>query len=950
MGWLEDLYITYECNKEQVGNFNEKAILFPIAHSSQNAQVEVVLGMDGSFRRAEMVDKADAVTLIPATDKSAARANGITPHPLCDKLIYVAGDYKDFSSKKKVEDFHHAYMENLTSWHNSNYTHPKVDAIYTYLKKGILMRDLISQDILKIDENHQLLTTVKNQNIVQSDFFIRFRVVNDDIENTDITETWKDSSLFDSFINYYCNKQGSLDLCYITGMEMSCSTNHPSKIRHSGDKAKLISANDTSNFTFRGRTSNAERLLSIGYETSQKAHNALRWLLQRQGYKGLYSVKKTNTGESEYKQSTVRNIVAWELHNLPTPAPTDSSDEVIEESSSFEEQFNASEDSFYPKTQPEYGKRIARAIEGYKKHHESLKTTPEVVVMAVDAATTGRLSVTYYQKIMGSSLLAQMQNWFETCSWEFTGKNKKGETITYIRTPSLSQIATSAFGTEQGAFIKIGNDALLRNQIERLIPCITDGKNIPQDILQAVINRASTPLAYEFYNWRTILSVACALIKKDRNNRFQENWTEELDTSNSDPNYLFGRLLAVADWAEMRTYTPGETRETNAKQLFFMFSKRPQHTWYLLSQKLQIYLSKMPKGLRNYFENTLGDISLGFSNESFSSVSSLNELFFLGYSHQRSFFQRGIEKRKKNEKNNDFFKDFSDSSYNISIEDEDLEKSVPQQKTSFPEQWNSDSFDRSYLFGKLLAIADYLEDCSVKNNDRKETLAKHYFSSYINRPASTWVYLLGKLQPYFSKLETVSDELYFGYMLEKIYSQFTQEIDASSNIKLDDTFILGFYQQKRLLKQGRDKSYYRPKDWNVYLDEENHNPNYLFGRLLAVADWVELLTFDSDEKRDTNTRRYFSVFPREPHKNWEILKGKAKQYLQKLQKSKNIQNHPSVFCEKISEIESTFLPGEFEKNEKLTPLYLQGYFHQKHQLRKKYWKKTKKHEKKENEL
>lgn len=47
--------------------------------------------------------------------------------------------------------------------------------------------------------------------------------------------------------------------------------------------AKLISGNDERGFTYRGRFENRGQAVSVGYESSQKTHNALRWLLARQG-------------------------------------------------------------------------------------------------------------------------------------------------------------------------------------------------------------------------------------------------------------------------------------------------------------------------------------------------------------------------------------------------------------------------------------------------------------------------------------------------------------------------------------------------------------------------------------------------------------------------------------------------------------------------------------------
>ena len=46
----------------------------------------------------------------------------------------------------------------------------------------------------------------------------------------------------------------------------------------------MISANDNSNFTYRGRFEKAEEACTISYEASQKAHNALTWLAAKQGY------------------------------------------------------------------------------------------------------------------------------------------------------------------------------------------------------------------------------------------------------------------------------------------------------------------------------------------------------------------------------------------------------------------------------------------------------------------------------------------------------------------------------------------------------------------------------------------------------------------------------------------------------------------------------------------
>ena len=66
-------------------------------------------------------------------------------------------------------------------------------------------------------------------------------------------------------------QKAEYDLCYVTGEEVRKTERHANKLRNSGDRAKLISANDTSGFTFRGRFSSSGEAVAIGYDVSQKS-------------------------------------------------------------------------------------------------------------------------------------------------------------------------------------------------------------------------------------------------------------------------------------------------------------------------------------------------------------------------------------------------------------------------------------------------------------------------------------------------------------------------------------------------------------------------------------------------------------------------------------------------------------------------------------------------------
>ena len=100
MGWLDRCYQTYEKNLSQVGKPSaslrfgwDAPMLLPVAHTTQKVNVEVSLSPSGTFLSARVLHSGEMTTVIPCTEESSARTSGAVPHPLADKLQYVAGDY-----------------------------------------------------------------------------------------------------------------------------------------------------------------------------------------------------------------------------------------------------------------------------------------------------------------------------------------------------------------------------------------------------------------------------------------------------------------------------------------------------------------------------------------------------------------------------------------------------------------------------------------------------------------------------------------------------------------------------------------------------------------------------------------------------------------------------------------------------------------------------------------
>ncbi|MCT8975317.1 type I-C CRISPR-associated protein Cas8c/Csd1 [Clostridium sp. CX1] len=625
MSWIYKLYETYEnCNSEVGVIVNKDTTpLLPIAHSTQNAQIEVVINGDGNLLRAKILEKDDIVTIIPVTEDSATRSSGIAPHPLCDKLQYVAGDYANYVSKKKAEEYYNKYIEQLQGWCKSPYSNRKVSAVLNYLKKKTLMTDLIKNKILVCDEDGNISKGIKLGASAQSDAFIRFRV---EIPKEDESAVWLDSKIYESYIKYYSSIQESSDLCYVRGEKIPCSQKHPAKVRNTADKSKLISANDPDGFTYRGRFEDKNQVVSIGYETSQKAHNALRWLIDKQGYRNGEQV-----------------IVAWGTKDQSIPG-------ILEDT----------EDSLFGEdtittisTEKEFAERLNKAIAGYAC---DLDTKAEIIVMGLEAATTGRLSISYYRELYGSDFLSRIERWHGSCIWKHTykevqdGFNEKGKqkfkSITFIGAPSPRDIALTAYGN------KI-NDKLKKATIERLLPCIIDNSRLPYDIVNSAVNRASNPVLMEKWEWEKTLTITCALVKKYRYDKFKEEWRMALDENQTDRSYLFGRLLAVAqqieEWA---LSTTGEKRDTNAERLMHQFKLHPYKTWGIITDKLKPYVSRLGAKGVNLVE-LMTKINSMLSFEEFTSSKQLNDSYILGYYCQRQVFideknqriQEAVEKK-----------------------------------------------------------------------------------------------------------------------------------------------------------------------------------------------------------------------------------------------------------------------------------------------------------------
>lgn len=615
MSWMEKLWRTYENNTGRIGDPNDGVPLLPIAHTIQNAQVHIVLNRQGDFLRTATVPKTDARTIVPATEQSAGRTRGFVPHPLCDKLQYVAADYRQYGGDKTP--CFDAYVEQLKAWCNSSHGHHKARAVLRYVEKKSVIRDLVAARVLHVDNDGRLAGTWKLDSVPpeifrlistngQPDVFVRFSV---EEPGDPQAALWTDRSLWASWEQYYASIQSKRGMCLVAGTDTVLADQHPAKIRNAGDRAKLISSNDQAGFTFRGRFRTADEACGVGFDVTQKAHNALRWLIARQGWRD---------GDQA--------IVAWAVCGADIPDPMRDTFSLLFECEEGPQESRA-------RTAQEVGKALSRKLAGYSA---TLRVTDDVVVMGLNSATPGRMAITFYRELTGLDLLARVEAWHTQCSWlQRFAKDK-----VFVGAPAPRDIAQAAFGNNV-------DDKLRCATVERILPCIFDAAPIPRDLVESCVRRACRRLTTEPWEWHRNLGIACALYR----HHYQERrYDMALEPDRRSRDYLYGRLLAIADHMEARAlYVAGEGRATGAARLMQRFSDRPYSTWLTIETSLTPYKMRLRArrpGFLHAMEQQLDDVMSLFDPDEYTSDLGLTGEFLLGYHCQRAELSAKLDQAK----------------------------------------------------------------------------------------------------------------------------------------------------------------------------------------------------------------------------------------------------------------------------------------------------------------
>lgn len=647
MSWIQDLYDTYNycAGNESIPDADE---LCPVGYSIQNAHVEIVIDGNGSFKRAFIVPKEEAKTLIPVTERSlTGRTSGVAPHALCDSIQYCAGDYKKYGGKRP--SYFGSYIEQLEKWVTSPSTHPKVNAIYTYVKKGTVVKNLIDSSILPIKEG-TLLVEIKGSSD-RSSFPIMKLLSFDDKGEKDLAKvfirwsvesplniycaTWKDSSLFESWRKYLETQEHNKGFCCVTGNETILAQKHPAKLRNGKDNAKLISSNDVWGFTFLGRFMTAAEAIGVSSEVTQKAHSALRWLI----------------GRKQAFRNGSQVFVSWATSGVDIPDPYSNTFDFLGlHGENSGKQMVLSRD-----IGQSFALRLNKKIAGYTTN---INDSTNIVTLGLDSITPGRMSILFYRELTGSEFLARIEHWHSAFSWN----QNFGKDRNFIGAPSLKDIAWAAYCSKVGKKPAEIDEKLLKATIERLLPCIIDATQLPKDIISSCVIRVSNRGGLDHWEWEKCLGIACAIY---RGSNYRRRYKMALEEERNSRDYLYGRLLAVGEQIEsMALYYAKENRDTTAARFMQRFSERPYSTWRLIENALVPYKARInakAPGLLIGYQQLLDDIHCLFSSEDYISDKPLSGEYLLGYHCQRSWLynhkrEKGlwIEKAERDQDESEF--------------------------------------------------------------------------------------------------------------------------------------------------------------------------------------------------------------------------------------------------------------------------------------------------------
>lgn len=810
MAWMQKLCEVYDHAITKTAGEEEK-LLLPVGLLVKKIKYQVTLSAGGEFLEAKEIPEEEQEAAIPTIPKAESRtgASG-APFPLAEQCKYL------FCMDGQANPLFDEYMRQMKAWCSAAHAPQCLRVLAAYLEKRALYQDIVASGLkLKFHKND----AEQDGAGVDAKSFLCF-AVNDAPREIRL---WKRPEVLSSWTRHLMEQGGDLALCYVTGEMLPVMENHP-KIE---GNAKLISAKDAEfRFQYRGRFTEAEQVTVVSSLASAKAHNALRWLVDRQGTRRFGMT-----------------CVAWDVGGeiVPVPGMIDYGDEDEEEmADTFQGPAIALRDARMGDSEA-FNRFRQEASEKAKQRME------DVCILCMEAATNGRMSITYYQEVMGNDYEQRLNRWYDTCKWP---RPRKGQPD---KAPTIRQIGDAVLGPDQvrtawGDFqCDKAATKIMRELSLRIIMCIVESAAFPQPYVRQAFHKSIAPLAFtdskgswQKQQWLECMATTCALVRKMKIDQGtpEQQVRPVLDPTFTDRSYLYGRLLAVADVLEQRAVN--DNQPTHALRMMTQFVQRPFETWGKLHDKLLPYI--MHLGDEQY-QRRIGEIEELFREEERSEQSALSEMFLIGFQAQRQAMWQTPERL-------DAAMDY-----------------VP-------------SRHRDELFGCLLAVADVAEQKADAERVGM-TNAVAMAAAFAHRPGDTWAMVHDKLLPYLERLGQRQSR-YYRAQIRQIERCFNER-ERTSPAPLSALYLHGYYCMRTALLYG--KVGMLPVQCE---QQRTSSREALYGALFAEEDRAERIVLDciqhvdEDENRPSNTLRFLSRASGRPENVWQHLYQRMRPYAQKM--------------------------------------------------------------------
>lgn len=839
MGWMQKLnevYDTMIAVQPEAGS-NED-VLTPVGFIQKQVKYLITLRADGTFSDAREMTEDERACIVPSTPQAEARTgdNG-TPFPLAEQLKYLACDGADNPRLVK-------YLNQLKDWCGQPDAPDCLRTLYGYLEKKTLLQDLCSVSGLKVEYHKD--EAKKDAGGADAKAYVCFAVQS--LSDSEI-RLWMREDVRNSWSSYIARaSEGDTALCYVTGEQRKPLENHPKILGN----LKLISAKDAGYpFQYKGRFSEDRSAATVSVSASLRAHNALKWLLEKQGFR-RYGL----------------NIVAWNVRSGSLPVPLEEDDAWVQEPNppdTFEEYAVALKEAAAGR-----GQRFKNVQKLIGSCEDAAKDVASTVILGMENATPGRMSINYYQEMEGNTYARNLENWYRTCCWEYFCKD--GSRM--ITAPTPRAIARAVMGANsveratRDVQCKKSDSKQMKDLYKRLLCCIVDGAALPKNVRNSAVRRAEFPLSFRTEKgswqrtvWEDCVRTTCALIRRGR---FDDGIEEDqlpqnrLDAACRNRDYLYGRLFAVADVLEQRVNGNRE-RPTNAVRMMQFYVQRPVEAWKQLHLQLIPYLKRMGDAEKQaaFYQRLMGEIEQLFEDHDRSEAASLREDFLLGfYAQTRELYTKAEE----------------------------------QMPPAQPVLVYQPSCDRSELFGCLLAVADYAEwmaesekkeNRTISGHDGK-TLALRYMEKFVSRPSETWEQIHKRLIPYLEKLG-IKQRAFYLSQLHRLECCFQPE-ERLDNAPLTGMFLHGYYCMRQCIKT-KDAKLIVQKD-QVPRTQTAVSREQAYAELLAIENRIERKVLDAekseDENRSSNAIRFMNRFSEKPASMWVYLEERMLPYEKRL--------------------------------------------------------------------